>query len=178
MHSTFVEHHYKYCPKCAAPSIAIGSVPFKCSGCGFANFFGPVAAVGGLVVNDMGELLLVRRARDPGKGKWGLPGGFVDRGESIEAALVREIREETQLVVTTTAYLMSGPNSYEYHGVVAPVVDLFYQCRILDDSAIALATDELEHFEWTRPTRQHLQNMAFHSNRLAIEFWLQQAVSR
>ena len=148
-------------------------MPFRCSSCGFSNFFGPVAAVGGLIVNDAGELLLVRRAREPGKGKWGLPGGFVDRGESIEEALLREIEEETQLRVSHVEYLTSQPNSYCYHGVVAPVVDLFYVCRIEPGQSLQLAPDELEHFEWSRPTAEHLDNMAFPSNRIALEFWME-----
>ncbi len=174
MASESLEYQYKYCPQCASSNSELGSVPFKCQSCGFANFFGPVAAVGGLVVNEAQELLLVRRARDPGKGKWGLPGGFVDRDETIEAALIREIQEETGLTVLETRYLLSHPNTYVYHGVAAPVIDLFYICRVNAISTIELAREELEHFEWARPTPQHLDNMAFHSNRVAIEFWLKQ----
>ncbi|MEO1616386.1 MAG: NUDIX domain-containing protein, partial [Planctomycetota bacterium] len=81
-----IEQAYHFCPRCGAAAESVGQVPFQCGKCGFSHYFGPVAAVGGLIVNDADELLLVRRARDPGKGKWGLPGGFVDRGETIEQA--------------------------------------------------------------------------------------------
>ncbi|MGI9473001.1 MAG: NUDIX hydrolase [Rubripirellula sp.] len=147
-------------------------MPFRCSECGFSNFFGPVAAVGGLITNDENELLLVRRARDPGKGKWGLPGGFVDREESIEEALAREVREEIGLEVQQTMYLPSFPNLYQYSGVVSPVIDLFYLGRVGDPSQIRLAPDELDHHIWVRPSDTHLDQMAFPSNRLAIEYWL------
>ncbi len=168
-----IEFQYHFCPRCGAANPSPGDIPFRCLPCGFANFYGPVAAVGGLIVNDSQELLLVRRARDPGKGKWGLPGGFVDRNEKVEAALIREIEEETELVVSGTEYLMSHPNSYCYHGVVAPVLDLFYVCRVESPAALKLAPEELEHFEWARPAAKHLENMAFESNRVAIETWLQ-----
>lgn len=167
-----IEFRYRFCPHCGAANPSPGGIPFKCAACGFANFFGPVAAVGGLIINNQGEILLVRRARDPGKGLWGLPGGFVDRYESIEEALLREIAEETRLVVTQPTYLMSHPNSYCYQGAVAPVIDLFYVCHIESALDLQLAPDELEHFEWARPTPKHLDHMAFHSNRVAIEFWL------
>jgi ADP-ribose pyrophosphatase YjhB (NUDIX family) len=167
-----IEFHYRFCPHCGAENPSPGDIPFKCAACGFANFFGPVAAVGGLIINQGGELLLVRRARDPGKGLWGLPGGFVDRQETAEAALLREIEEETRLVVTQPCYLMSHPNSYCYHGAVAPVIDIFFVCRIESASMLKLAPEELDHFEWARPTAKHLDHMAFHSNRVAIEFWL------
>ena len=47
-----------------------------------------------------GRLLLIRRGHEPGKGLWSIPGGRLEPGESDEAALVREVREETGLVVT------------------------------------------------------------------------------
>ena len=168
-----IESVYKFCPQCGTPNEAVGEIPFRCSECEFASFFGPVAAVGALIVNDVDELLLVRRARDPGKGCWGLPGGFVDRNESVEAALAREIQEETQLVMTTCQLILTGPNQYNYRGIVAPVIDLFYRCEVSNRDQISLALDELDYFQWARPTQEHLGNMAFESNRIAIEHWMQ-----
>lgn len=147
-------------------------MPFKCQECGFVSFFGPVAAVGGLIVNELGELLLIRRAREPGKGKWGLPGGFVDPGESAEEAVEREIREEIGLTIKAMTYLCSSPNRYDYRGIIAPVIDFFYLCSANSDSELTIAEEELDHFEWSVPTSDHLENMAFESNRLAIEHWL------
>lgn len=55
----------------------------------------------GAVVRDAdGRILLIQRGRDPERGHWGLPGGKVDWMETVEAAVVREIREETALEVT------------------------------------------------------------------------------
>ena len=51
----------------------------------------------GAVAVDHGLLLLVKRGTDPGKGLWSLPGGRVESGESVVAAVVREFREETGL---------------------------------------------------------------------------------
>jgi len=168
-----IEHFYQFCPKCGAKNKNGTTIPFRCQLCGFAQFFGPVAAVGALVVNDTSELLLVRRARDPGKGKWGLPGGFVDRAESIEDAMRREVREETELELEGPSYLMSHPNDYNYRGIVSPVIDLFYTAKVVDPDALCLARDELDFHVWVHPTSEHLDEMAFHSNRLAVERWLQ-----
>lgn len=55
--------------------------------------------VGGLVYDVDGRLLLVRRANEPGRGRWSVPGGRVEAGEDDAAAVVREIREETGLDV-------------------------------------------------------------------------------
>ncbi|MBB4686065.1 NUDIX hydrolase [Amycolatopsis jiangsuensis] len=56
--------------------------------------------VGGIVVDDLGRLLLIQRGHDPGKGLWSLPGGRVEKGETDAEAVVRELREETGLDVT------------------------------------------------------------------------------
>jgi ADP-ribose pyrophosphatase len=167
-----IEAVYRFCPRCGAPNDHVGSIPFRCDRCRLASFFGPVAAVGALVTNDDDELLLVRRARDPGKGCWGLPGGFVDRNETIEAALMREVMEETKLQVTSHKLLMTHPNQYNYEGVIAPVIDLFFRCDVHAESEISLDPKELEHHVWAHPTAQHLDNMAFPSNRIAIEYWM------
>lgn len=55
--------------------------------------------VAGVVVDEQGRVLLVQRLNDPGKGRWGLPGGLVELGESLAAALRRELREECQIEV-------------------------------------------------------------------------------
>lgn len=59
----------------------------------------PQALCGGAVVTDGGRLLLVLRRNDPGRGLWSLPGGRVEPGETVEAAVRREVREETGLDV-------------------------------------------------------------------------------
>jgi ADP-ribose pyrophosphatase YjhB (NUDIX family) len=168
-----IEACFRYCPRCSTECPGYGSIPFRCEHCGYSQYFGPVAAVGALIINDAGQLMLVRRARNPGKGLWGLPGGFVDRNETIEEALAREVVEEIGLELSACDYLMSFPNQYDYCGMIAPVIDLFYLCRVSHPERIELAKDELDHHEWVRPGAAHLDRMAFHSNRVAIERWLQ-----
>lgn len=58
-----------------------------------------VPCVGGLTYDPEGRLLLIQRAHEPGRGLWSLPGGRVEPGEDDAAALVREMAEETGLVV-------------------------------------------------------------------------------
>ncbi|MEM7475433.1 MAG: NUDIX domain-containing protein [Planctomycetota bacterium] len=172
MESQTIAEVYKFCPRCATENSEPGAVPFKCVDCGFSNYFSPVAAVGGIVVNEAGEMLFIRRSRDPGKGKWGLPGGFVDPNESGEQAVAREVYEEVGLEVTGTSYLMSHPNQYNYRGIVSPVIDLFYLVEVKTLDGISLALDEVDYYEWSIPSNEHLDNMAFHSNRLAVEHWM------
>ena len=176
--ATRIESVFHFCPRCGEPNQRVGEIPFRCPTCRMTTFFGPVAAVGALVTNPEGELLLVRRARNPGKGCWGLPGGFVDRNETIEEALAREVKEETELIISSCRLLMTHPNEYNYQGVVAPVIDLFYCCDVESPANISLAADELDHHVWAHPTKAHLDRMAFPSNRIAIEYFLSQNRSR
>lgn len=55
----------------------------------------PLPAVGGIVFNEDGNVLLIQRGKQPRKGEWSVPGGKVDWGETLEAALIREVKEET-----------------------------------------------------------------------------------
>lgn len=59
-----------------------------------------IGCVGAIIKDEAGRLLLIRRGHEPGKGLWSIPGGRIEPGESDEAALVREVREETGLAVT------------------------------------------------------------------------------
>lgn len=78
-----------------------------------------IRCVGGVVHDDAGRLLLVRRANDPSRGKWSIPGGRVEQGESDADAVIRELREETGLDVVPgglVGTVTRGP--YEIHDYV------------------------------------------------------------
>jgi 8-oxo-dGTP diphosphatase len=59
-----------------------------------------IPCVGAVIRDGAGKLLLIRRGHEPGKGLWSVPGGRIEDGESDTDALVREVREETGLIVT------------------------------------------------------------------------------
>ena len=69
-----------------------------CPGCGFIHYDDP-KLVAIAVIPVEGKLVLGRRTMNPGIGLWAFPGGYVNRGESVGSALVREVREETNLYV-------------------------------------------------------------------------------
>ena len=58
-----------------------------------------VPCVGAIIIDRAGRLLLIKRGHEPGKGLWSIPGGRVEPGETDEQAVIREVREETGLVV-------------------------------------------------------------------------------
>ena len=101
-----------------------------CSECKLELFVNPSPAVGAIVLDADGRVLLIRRAHDPGKGLLAVPGGFVDEGETAESALCREIREEVGLELPEVSYLMSAVNHYLHGGVVYTTLDLFFVARV------------------------------------------------
>jgi 8-oxo-dGTP diphosphatase len=93
-----------YCPRCATRMTTrqVGDKPRRvCPACEYIYFTDPKVGVGVMVVlHD--QILLVRRTMNPGRGKWSIPAGFVDRGEDPRETAVRETFEETNLRVKIT----------------------------------------------------------------------------
>jgi len=158
---------FLHCPRCGAPRTGPATNPFHCAACGHQQYFNPASAVAAILIGPDQRALFLRRARDPGKGKLGLPGGFVDVGETAETALRREIREEVNLEVGPLEFLGSGVNHYLYKDVTYPVLDLFFVTHAASTSGIA-ALDGVESFVWQDPARVDLGEFAFKSNADAV----------
>lgn len=162
---------YRFCPACGHPRESFEPVrPFRCLQCSHSTFFGPVSAVGAVVADSHGRVLMLRRANDPGKGLLGLPGGFVDHGETAEAALRREVFEEIGLSVKSLEYLTSEANAYVYRGIRLPVLDMFYIVD-LQEGQIELVDGEATSWIWTELSDAVLEEMAFVSNRRALKYY-------
>ncbi|MEN6493274.1 MAG: NUDIX hydrolase [Thermoguttaceae bacterium] len=85
-----------------------------CPRCGFVDYGNPRPCVA-VLAEHQGRVLLVRRAVEPRKGMWDIPGGFIDQGESAEEAAIRELWEETGLRVAAKdlVYRLSVADVYE-----------------------------------------------------------------
>jgi ADP-ribose pyrophosphatase YjhB (NUDIX family) len=116
----------------------------------------PLVGVGAVIV-DQGRVLLVRRGTEPMKGHWSLPGGLLELGEGLFDAVIREVREETGLIVEPLElielldriYRESGPEGerVRYHYVIAD-----YLCRVAGGSLQAASDADavrwVERAEW------------------------------
>ena len=114
---------FRFCPPCggalSSRLLKEGEPPrLVCGSCGFVLYLNPKLAACA-ITRIGGEVILMRRGIDPEKGKWVFPGGFVDRGETAEAAAVRETREEVSLAVEIEGLV--GVYSYPGNEVVVVV---------------------------------------------------------
>jgi ADP-ribose pyrophosphatase YjhB (NUDIX family) len=159
---------FKFCPRCASPSLTVYNANgIICSSCGYVYFHNMAAAVAGIVETD-GKIVLIQRGHEPRKGFFVLPGGFVDYRESLEGALVRELREEIGVDVTDVRYFGSLPNTYDYEGVTYFTADAFFLCRPVDIATLKIS-DENTDVVLAEPGKIDLETIAFSPMAVMIE---------
>ncbi len=120
----------------------------------------PLLGVGAVVV-EKGRVLLVRRGREPLKGHWSLPGGLLEKGESLTDGVIREVREETGLLVEPIELIELLDRIHrigdrvQYHYVIAD-----YLCRVVGGELLAAsdadAAQWVERADWADPNATHL----------------------
>lgn len=152
--------------------VAVSGREVVCEACGYRHFLTPIPAGCALVLDGRGYLLIIRRAQEPGLGKWGLPGGVIEPSETAEAATAREVREETGIAVAPAAfaYLASLNNHYLFQGVVWPTLDLYFVARLEATPDVRADPAEVSEFQWCPLSEVPLEQFAFDSNAEAV--WL------
>lgn len=160
---------YRFCPHCGgtlASRLLKAGEPERlvCAACGFVFYIDPKLAVGTIIAAEDGRIVLVRRAIEPGYGKWVFPGGYVDRGEEVRAAAIREAREECGLEVELVDLL----NVYSFPGVT-PVV-ITYTARVL--GGVLAVDDEGLEAGWFTPDEIPWDDLAFRNTHAALREFL------
>jgi len=166
-------HAYRFCPRCAGVferRLLKSGEPERlvCTKCEFVFYIDPKIAVGTIIRTTAADaaspprIVLVRRAIEPGYGKWVFPGGYVDRGEPLVSAAVREAREECGLHVRVDGLV----NIYSYAGR-APVIVVYAATALggtlcADDECLETAEVDPDAIPWDdlafRSTREGLQD--------------------
>lgn len=157
----------RYCPHCTHPleeRLAFDRLRPACPACGFVHFRDLKVGVSVLVERD-GQMLLVQRAIEPGKGKWCLPSGFVEWDETPEAAATRECAEETGLSVAQLELLEVIHYTDDFRG---PGINLTYRARMT--ASTLQPGDEAVAARWFSPTELPPAEMiAFRSHARLLE---------
>lgn len=156
---------FRFCPLCGG---GLNKKQLKanepdrlvCSQCSFVYYLDPKVAAGTVTLFEK-EIVLVKRGISPGYGKWVIPGGFVDRGETLEAAAIRETLEETNLQVHLTSLL----NVYSYPGSTVVIVAFLAQALAgvpaVCEESLELGLFQYEEIPWSE--------LAFTSTRDALK---------
>ena len=131
----------------------------------------PMLTADCLVTNPAGEVLLVQRGRDPYRGCWALPGGFMEMDETLPHCAVRELQEETGLCVEEDSLRLVGVFSAVDRDPRGRTVTAAYATRVADGSE-AHAGDDAAALRWW--PLQALPPLAF-DHRQVIDAYLQSA---
>ena len=160
---------YRFCPACGG---ALEKRSLKatdpdrlvCGACAFVFYLDPKVAVGTIIDAGSDRLVLVRRAIEPGYGLWVFPGGFVDRGEELPKAAIREAREESGLEVRLDRLV----NIYSYPD--AAVIIVVYAATAIsgelcgDEECLEARLFRADEIPW--------EELAFRSTREALRDYL------
>ena len=132
-------NQFKYCLLCGGNLIRKNHdhdehTRLTCKNCGFILFQNPTPTVLAIIEKEVsevpkvseaskarGEILLVKRAIEPYKGYWDLPGGFVEIGQNLETALKQEIKEEIGVEVNSLIYFGSFISNYQANKICEPI---------------------------------------------------------
>jgi 8-oxo-dGTP diphosphatase len=159
---------YRFCPRCGGGlekrSIkAIEPKRLVCQTCSFIFYQDP-KVVAGAIFTLNGGVVLLKRGVEPAMGKWVFPGGYVDRGETVEEAALRETREESQLEIVIGSLL----NVYSYPR--SPNIIIVYAARIAGGKLAA--GDESVEAATFLPGDIPWDDLAFDSTRDALKEYI------
>ncbi|MCG8325959.1 MAG: NUDIX domain-containing protein [Thiotrichales bacterium] len=137
-----------YCPKCGTRQLLQDSgKSLRCAACDFL-YFHNVAATSSAIIETPDRFLMVQRAHEPCSGMLDFPGGFVEKDETAEAALRRELQEELGLgYAGELDYLCTYTNTYNYSGINYHTLDLYFLIRF-DDTPGLSSNDDVAAYEW------------------------------
>jgi 8-oxo-dGTP diphosphatase len=168
LHHAHGHVEYRFCPRCGGGlerRVVKASEPKRlvCQACSFIFYQDP-KVVAGTVFTLNGGIVLLKRGVEPSMGKWVFPGGYVDRGESVQDAAIRETKEESQLDVKLGALL----NVYSYPR--SPNVIVVYTADIVGGELAA--GDESVEAEAFDPAKIPWGELAFDSTRDALQDYI------
>ena len=139
---------WRFCPRCGE-GLRGDERRLECPACGFVAYPSSKATAGALCVDDEGRVLLVRRAIEPFRGRWDIPGGFLDEGEHPLDGLRRELREETGLEVEPVELVGVWMDRYGGDATAEATLNLYWTARVVGGEPEA--ADDVSELGWFAP---------------------------
>jgi 8-oxo-dGTP diphosphatase len=159
--------HYKsnYCKSCGhktSEQDIDGALRIYCSNCKYIDFIDPKVVAVAIIINENDELLLVKRNIEPAIGEWAFPSGYVDNKEAVENAVVREVKEETNLDIGVEKLIGVYSNSGN------PVILIVYSTFPVGGELRSGA--ECQEVKWFR--LDNIPKLPFHHDYTILTDWI------
>ena len=160
-----------FCSRCGGP-LALELLPTEdrerlaCARCRHIAYVNPRLVVTAIPVTDAGQVVLLRRGIEPGRGTWAQPGGFLEVDETVNEAAIRETHEETGLVVEP------GEIVGLYSRLEAAIVVIAFEARVVGGTA-RINPEALEIVAF-RPEEIPWDGIAFRTSQWALRDWVRQ----
>jgi len=160
---------WQWCPRCGE-QLRGNESRVECAACGFVAYASSKSTAGALVEDGNGRVLLARRAKEPFKGRWDIPGGFLEEGEHPLDGLRRELREETGLEVEPLEFLGVWMDRYGGDSTAEATLNLYWTARV--ESGEARAADDVDDLGWFEPDElPSPDELAFQNVPLVLAAW-------
>jgi ADP-ribose pyrophosphatase YjhB (NUDIX family) len=162
---------WRFCPRCRTELQGDGQ-RLECQACGFVAYASSKATAGALVEDGEGRLLLARRAHEPFKGRWDIPGGFLEEGEHPLDGLRRELREETGLEVEPLEFIGAWMDRYGGDSTAEATLNLYWTARVT--AGEPAPADDVDDLRWfPRDELPRGAELAFENVPLVLAAWQQ-----
>ena len=136
------------CPRCRA-RLERDDGRVECPACGFVAYANPAPTACAVCVDDLGRIMLARRAAEVFDGAWALPGGFVSEHEHPLDTVRRELREETGLEVEPLEFLGVWMDRYSEDESGESTLNLYWRAQVVGGEA--QAADDVSELRWFAP---------------------------
>ena len=161
--------YLEYCSNCGLKNkngYIDGNIRFHCQECKTIHYENPKPTAT-LICPNGNSILLGKRAYNPGKGEWGLPGGFMELNESLEEAAIRELKEETNLNGTVNHIL--GTCSH-YGSIFGDVLLIGLIVDLQNDLSLMKAGDDVSELQFFNINK--LPDLAFECHRKIVSYYI------
>ena len=160
---------WRHCPRCRA-ELQGDEKRVECAACGFVSYAHSAPTATAVIADPEGRVLLCRRAIEPDKDHWDLPGGFVEEAEHPLDALRRELLEETGYEVEPGEFLGVWMDRYGGDAGTTHTLNLYWTARITGGAEHA--DDDVAELRWFAPEEIPWSGLAFDVNEKALSAWL------
>ena len=161
----------KYCPFCCSPLKGSGNHQKTCTKCAFTDYNNP-RPTASIIIQRNNKILMAKRAWHPFRGYWDLIGGFVDYYETPEEAVVREVKEETGLIIKNPKLVRVAKGKYTNYDTKQRLSIIDHQFIVKSFKGDPVASDDVALIKWfSKKDIPLIDKIAFENIRSLIKLY-------